>query len=280
LDNTLLSVLLGLGSAFNFGLSDFLGGLSSRKVKTVSVLVTSQVIGVITFAGLALLTQDILPTREEAFLSIVAGCLSILVGNLFYYALSVGKMSIVAPVAAVVTTSFPVVYGIIREGAPDALTLVGFALALVAVWLVSSSERLGKIEWNALVLPVAAGVLAGVMFILISTVTEKATYTPLLILRTTSFIGNILIATRMGVPRIVPRSMFPLVLGTGLTSAFATITFVLAAQVGRLDVASVLSALSPAITVILAALVVKERVNRFQIAGIALGTFAIILISV
>ncbi len=280
LNDALMGVLLGLGSAFNYGVSDFFGGLSSRKIRTVSVLVTSQVIGIVTFLVLALLTNDIMPTQLEALLSVIAGCLSILVGNLFYYALSVGKMSVVAPVAAVVTTSFPVVFAIVREGAPDTLTFVGFALALISVWLVSTTEKLGAIEWKALTLPILAGVIAGFMFILIGYTTEKATYTPLVILRVTSFVGNFMIATTMGIPRIVPRALFPLVLGTGLTSAIATIFFVLSAQVGRLDVASVLSALAPSVTVIMAAVILKESVNRYQIAGIVLATFSIVLISI
>jgi drug/metabolite transporter (DMT)-like permease len=276
----LIGIVLGLGSAAFYGTSDFFGGLASRRTRTVSVLVTSGIIGVITYLSLALLTGDRLPSAGAALLSVVAGCLSVAVGNVFYYALAHGRMSIVAPVAAVITTSFPVVFSLMREGLPEFLTLVGFALALVAVFLVSSPERIGRVEWRALALPVLAGVMAGFMFILIGTTTTESTYVPLLIMRITSVAGNLVIARRLGAPSIVPREHFPLVLLTGLTSAAATICFVLTAQVGRLDIASVLSALAPAVTVVMAALLLSERVYRPQIIGIVLGTGAIILISV
>jgi drug/metabolite transporter (DMT)-like permease len=191
-----------------------------------------------------------------------------------------GKMSIVAPVATVVSACLPVGYSTLRQGAPGGLTLVGYAVAFVAVFLVSSTERIGVINWRSLRLPVLAGVIAGVMFILIGYTTERSTYTPLLIMRTTSFLGNLIIASRIGAPRIVPLAHLPAVLMTGMTSAAAMICFVLAAQVGRLDIASVLSALAPAVTVILAAVFLREHINRVQVIGIALATGTIALISV
>lgn len=275
----LIGIFLGLGSATFYGISDFLGGLASRRTRTVSVLVTSGIIGVATYLGLALLTGDRLPSAGVVVMSVVAGLLSVAVGNVFYHALAHGRMSIVAPVASVVTTSFPVVFSLVQEGLPEFLTLIGFGLALVSVFLVSSSERIGRVEWRALALPTLAGVLAGFMFILIGTTTTESTYFPLFIMRTTSLLGSLVIAWRTGAPVIVPRAQFPLALMTGLTSAAATICFVLAAQVGRLDVASVLSALAPAVTVVMAAFLASERVYRVQIIGIVLGTGAIILIS-
>jgi drug/metabolite transporter (DMT)-like permease len=276
----LAGIFLGLASAANYGLSDFLGGLSSRRARTVSVLITSQLIAVLTFLVPALITGDRMPSALESLLAVIGGLLSIAVGNLFYYALAHGRMSIVAPVGALVTTCFPVVFSIMREGAPSSLTLLGFAVALVAVFLVSSSEKIGVIEWRSLTLPVVAGVLAGLMFIIIGYTTENSTYTPLLIFRITSLLGNLLLAWRIGAPKLAPRAVLPAALMTGFSGAVATIFFVLAAQVGRLDVASVLSALSPCITALLAAVFLRERVGQFQVAGIVTATAAIILISV
>lgn len=276
---SLLGTLFGLISAVCFGTSDFLGGVVSRRARTPTVLITTQMIGIMTFMLLALATQDTLPNPGEVLMGIVAGCLSVVVGNLFYYAMAYGKISIVAPVATLVTISFPVVFSILQEGSPDAMTLCGFGLALVAVVLVSSTEQIGRVDWRALALPVTAGVLAGFMFILISQMTRNATYTPLIPFRITSLLGNILLAYRIGAPRLIPRALLPITLATGISSAAATIFFVLSAQVGRLDIASVLSALAPTVTVVLAALFLHERVNRIQIAGIVLATLATILIS-
>lgn len=275
----LAGIFFGLASAASYGLSDFLGGLVARRTRTVSLLISSQFMTISAFIVPAILTGDPMPSPFEALLAVIGGLLSIAVGNMFFHALAHGKMSIVAPVAALVTTCFPVAFSILREGAPSNLTMLGFGVALVAVFLVSSTEKIGVIAWRSLTLPVGAGVLAGIMFIIIGYTTERSTYTPLIFFRVTSLLGNLVLAWRLGAPRLVPRRLMPAALTTGFFSALATITFVMAAQVGRLDVASVLSALSPCITALLAAMFLRERVGHYQWVGIATATAAIVLIT-
>ena len=170
-------------------------------------------------------------------------------------------------------------FSIVNEGAPPLIAFVGFGLALAAVWLISSGGDIGAFTPRELFLPVLAGTCFAVLFILLSEATKTSTYIPLVALRTTSLLIMLVITTLYKQPYFPQRSQMPLVLACGILDALGNIFFALAAQNGRLDIAVILTALYPAGTVFLAAIILKERINRVQWIGVALALAAIVCLS-
>lgn len=276
----LTPILLALGSALSFGISDYTGGIASRRYATFTVLIVSQAISMIIFLALALLTQDAVPRPEETLACIISGILGTISINLFYYGLSVSKMSLIAPASAVVTAAIPITFTLLSVGLPQALTLVGFVVALVAVWLIASGGSAVGIDWRMLWIPLVVGGITGIVFTVISQVTGVSAFYPLVVLRGVSLTCNIIMATLRRQPYTVPRHDLPLVLITGALNTIGIILFTLAVPLGRLDVTAVLVNLAPASTIFMAALLLKERLNRVQAVGVTLALIAIMLISV
>jgi len=187
-------------------------------------------------------------------------------------------MGIAAPVSAVLTASLPVLFSALTQGLPSLLQLGGFVLALLAIALISRPERTkGRPEGIGLAL--LAGCGFGCFFILISRVSPSATFWPLAMARFTS-VFFLLIVVRIRQQPVLPKmTVAPLVLLAGVLDAMRNAFFVLAAHTGRLDIAAVLSSLYPAATVLLAAILLRERVTRVQAVGILLALIAIPLIS-
>ena len=187
-------------------------------------------------------------------------------------------MGIIAPVSAILTAGFPVIFSAFTEGLPSLLQVGGFVLALIAIGLISRPERAqGRPEGLALAL--LAGCAFGCFFILISRVSATSTFWPLAGARIASMLF-LLVLGRFQLRKMLPKKTVALlVVLTGAFDAIGNAFFVLATHIGRLDVAAVLSSLYPAATVLLAAIVVRERVTRIQAVGILCALVAIPLIS-
>ncbi len=205
----------------------------------------------------------------------MAGVLGLLA---FYSALASGKMGIAAPISAVLTAALPVIFSALTTGLPSLPQLAGFGLALVAIGLISRPERT-KTRPEGLGLAVLAGCGFGCFFILISRVHPDATFWPLAMARLTSVCFMLVVLLGRRQPLLPSVTVAPLVLLAGTLDAVGNAFFVLAAHSGRLDVAAILSSFYPAATVLLAALVLRERVTRVQGAGIVLVLLAVPLIS-
>jgi drug/metabolite transporter (DMT)-like permease len=280
MDFTFGAIALGLLSAGSYGASDFLGGLISKRNATYTVVFTSQIFGTLAYVVLAVLTNDPVPQPRDLVVGALSGIAGVIGINALYRGLAQQPMSLVAPVSAVVTAVIPVLYSIATEDAPESLTLLGFLVALSAVWLISGGASAKGIRWGDLRLPVLAGVCFGVLFILISDATRSSTYYPLLALRGVSLPITFLAAAISRQPYLVPRRDLPLTILAGLGDAGGNVFFALAAQAGRLDIASVMAALYPAGTVLLAAVLLHEYVSRAQRIGILLALAAIIMITI
>ncbi len=197
----------------------------------------------------------------------------------FYQALSVGRMGVVAPIAAMLSAAIPVLFGALIEGLPGPLQLIGFVLAFIAVGLISG---LGVVKGRpkGLGLALLAGLGFGSFFILISRVSHGAIFWPLAAARLSSllFLFAVVLIRRQ---KVLPeKSVWPVVFLAGALDVAGNVFFVLATHTGRLDVAAILSSLYPAVTVLLATIILKERVTRLQTIGILVALVAIPLISV
>jgi drug/metabolite transporter (DMT)-like permease len=271
------SVLLGLASAVSWGAGDFSGGLASRRAPVLGVLVLGQLAGTTLIAATALLLGEAAPPVGAVGWAVAAGASGAVGLGALYRGLAVGRMAVVAPVSAVLSAAIPVAWGMASEGLPPAPKLAGFALALAGIWLVARSEETGDGR-AGLGLAVVAGCGFGGFLVLMHGASQGGTFWPLAAARGTSLALAVVVALARGRRWVPGRAAVPLVLLSGVLDAGGNAFFVLAARAGRLDVASVLSSMYPASTVLLAALLLRERVTRPQGAGIAavLGAIALI----
>ncbi len=272
------AVTFGLLASLSWGASDFSGGLSARRVHVFGVITVSYAVGLALLVALALARSEPIPKGSDLVWGAAAGLAGVTGLTAQYRALAVGRMGIVAPVAAVLGTSIPVLFAAISEGLPGAGQLAGFALAIAGVWIIARPEVSGG-RPDGLGLAVLAGLGFGAFFILIDQVSEGAVFWPLVAARGMSFVVLALIVMANSVAWRPDRSALPLVIVAGVLDVGGNTFFLLAAQAGRLDVASVMSSLYPMVTVLLARLVLQEHVTRLQTAGIAAAVAAIPLIA-
>ncbi len=274
------TVIFGLAASLFWGSGDFSGGLASRRANASSVVTVAYAVGFVLLVALALIWKEPFPSPLDFVWGGLAGLAGAVGLISFYSALSIGRMGIVAPVSAVLTASLPVLFSAFTQGLPSLLQLGGFVLALLAIGLISRPEQ-AKGRPEGIGLALLAGCGFGCFFILISRVNHTATFWPLAVARLTSvLLLLIVVRIRQQQMRMLPKLMIaPLVLLAGVLDAIGNAFFVLATHVGRLDIAAVLSSLYPAATVLLAALVLRERVTRIQAIGILLALAAVPLIS-
>jgi drug/metabolite transporter (DMT)-like permease len=190
-----------------------------------------------------------------------------------------GRMGIVAPVSGVLATAIPVIFSAFTEGLPRSLQLLGFALALVSIWMLSHPE---KIEGRPAGLGMAllAGVGFGGFFTALDQVSESAVFWPLAAGRLTACVLMLAFAfstRRSLIPQDPPLALLGLL---GLLDVGGNLFFLLAVQTGRLDIAAVLASLYPAVTAILAWWIMKEQMTRLQVIGAAVAVLAIALITI
>jgi drug/metabolite transporter (DMT)-like permease len=276
------SILLGLISALSWGSGDFFGGLSSRRIGPYLAVLYAEA------GGLALLLVA-LPVVGEPMPPIGAlwmpaavggvGCLALV---LLYKAMIGGKMSIAAPISALLGVILPIVVGIFTDGLPGALKLMGFGFALAAIWLISKSDKPGRqsaAQLAELRLPFLAGLGFGLYFILMHFATQTATLWPLAAARTGGTLVILAYVLWQRMPLGVPPAVMPIVGVAGLLDVGGNLFYILAGQVGRMDVAAVLASLYPGATIFLAWLFLKERIGRAQALGIGAALAAIVLMT-
>lgn len=273
-----LGALFALVSAVIWGGADFSGGISTRRITQFQTLALSAFSGVLVLLSLAILFREPWPAWPDMLWSVAAGIAGAAGIAALYYGLSLGQMALVAPIAAVVGVVAPVVFGLLTRNLATSGQILGFLIALPGIWLVSySSSGARNHAGEGLALSLFAGLGFGGFFILIAQVQRGAIFVPLVFARVAMFClaGLFLLLRRLPIP---PLRDNPVALLAGGLDAGGNIFYLFAIQFTRLDVAAVLSSLYPAVTVILASLLVKERITPWQWAGIAVCLIAVILI--
>ena len=278
-------LFLGLASAVSWGAGDFGGGLAARRGNVYGVVAVSQALGLVLLAGLALLLAEPPPAPDDLAWGAAAGLAGGLGLVALYRGLAVGRMGVAAPLAAVVSAGLPVLFGAFLEGLPRTAQLAGFFLALVAVWLLSRGQGPVQVRFAHLGLPLLAGLGFGLFLIVIDHASERAVLWPLVAARAASLalMAGLVLGGRRGSPsgrQVLPgRRMLGLVALVGLFDTAGNAFYALAAQAGRLDVAATLSSLYPAMTVLLARLVLKELLAPRQWLGAVAALIAVVLIA-
>jgi drug/metabolite transporter (DMT)-like permease len=272
-------LVLALCAALAYGLSDFVGGVVARRASVWTVAGTSQATAaLLTVALVAANPGD--PGAGDLWWGALAG-LGSGAGNVFIYrGLAGGRMAVVAPLSAVVAAALPVLVGLSTGERPGILAVIGVLTALPAIWLVSTSGKgLRHADRSDVGFGLLAGLGFGVQFSALGQVAKQAGFTPLAVSQVVSVMAIVIGAVAMSAP-LTPRdrySRFGAV--AGLLAGIATICFQLAVQRGLLSIAGVVASLYPAVTVLLAALVLHEGIHRTQSAGLALATTAVVLIA-
>ena len=229
-------------------------------------------------AALSVLTGETAPLPMDLFWSVLCGVVGGIGITALYHGLAVGRMGVVAPVTGVIAALIPVVAGIVLEGVPSTLTLVGIALAIVAVVLVSrvSDESSGP---SGVPFALVAGVGIGLFSVFLAQISDGHAFGPLAVIRLVEVVvlGIVVIVT--GAAWRTERRFLAAMGGVGVLDMSGNAAFIFAVQGGALAVAAVLSSLYPVITVILAAVFLRERVTRMHAVGIALAVGAIACIA-
>jgi drug/metabolite transporter (DMT)-like permease len=272
-----VAVLLALVSALAYGLSDFVGGVASKKVTPWSVALSAQLAGALGVLLLSL-TLDGSPTGHDLVWAMVGG-----LGNGFgtaflYRGLAAGRMGVVAPISGVGAALVPVVVGLVAGERPGALVWVGLLAALPGIWLVSrepGTRAAGAGVWDG----VLAGLGFGTLFAALSQIPESAGFLPLALNQVVGGLTIVAVATALRRPWLPrdPRAGIGAV--SGLLGALATGAFLVATHHGLLTVTAVIASLYPAVTVVLAALVLREHVHRAQGVGLGLCAVAVALVA-
>lgn len=278
------AILFGLLAALGWGGADFTGGLASRRMGALHAVLFSELAGfVLLLAALSIYRDPFLSPRSllSAFSAGAIGTLGLLT---LYQAMTTGKMSIAAPVSALLAAALPVLYNSLTEGLPKLTQLVGFALALASIWLVTQAE--GETHphlehLSDLRLPFLSGIGFGVYFILMHRVAQEATLWPMVASRSGGMLllGLALLVVQRQ-PLRIERADWRIVAFSGALDVTGNLFFILASQSGRVDLAAVLSSLFPGVTVLLAWLVLKEQLSNSQRLGILVSLLAIGLMTI
>ncbi len=274
-----LAMVYGLSSAVSWGAGDFTGGLVTKRNHVFSVILISQLIGAGFLLSLALGLGEPAPVFSRFFLGGLAGLCGVLGLVALYTGLSKGRMGIVAPLSAVVTAILPVIVALLTEGFPTTPQLVGFALALIAIWFLSYSFSGEAIRPNELYLAFLAGLGFGLFFVFIDRASSESVFWPLVGARVGS-VGLMSLLTLLGRKTWIPsRSALPFMALAGILDASGNAFFAMATQVGRLDISAVLASFYPAATVLLAWFILKERLQWPQWMGVTIALFSLGLIA-
>ena len=283
-----MAVLLALVSAVAYGLSDFVGGLVSRRTSAWPVAVLGQLSSTVCTFGYAL-TVPATPSLGDYGWAVLAGVGSGVGTGFLYRGLAAGRMGVVSPLSAVGAAVVPALAGAAGGERPSPVVWVGVALALPGIWLVSSAQESelpagdGAVRRASVAEGVLDGVLSGLgfglLFAALGQVPDRAGMMPLALTQAVSVPAVIVLAIGMRsrwLPRGGPVRWAAL---TGPLGALATAAFLLATHHGYLTVSGVLASLYPASTVLLAALLLHERVHRAQGLGLVLCGLAVGLVA-
>jgi drug/metabolite transporter (DMT)-like permease len=245
------------------------------------VLFLAEAAGLLPVFVIALLSGEAFPPASVLLWSGAASLLGVTGLLILYRALASGRMTIAAPVSALLAAVIPVPVSALAEGLPGATAFLGFGLAFAAVWTISQdgTTRDWRFNLSELRLPLAAGVFFGLYFVLFHHATQEAFLWPLINARLVGALAILAYALALRQPVLPDRSVWGLASLGGMLDVGGNAFYALAGQAGRLDVAAVIGSLYPGATVVLATMLLRERISRMQALGILAALAAIVLLA-
>jgi drug/metabolite transporter (DMT)-like permease len=285
----MLVVIVGLASALVYGAADFFGGQASKRVSPVRVVAFSAMIGLALLALFNLFLGGRMSPEALLWggLSGVAGSMAILT---LYAALAIGPMSILSPLTAVISAIVPLTWGLLQGERLSLLGYIALGIALVAVVLVGFVPEKGAVRprLRGVVYATVSGVLIGIFLILVDRAPDDSGLLPLVFNRVTYLVllwavllvFFIVARLRKTPPGPSIRPAIWLIVAAGIADAVANTLLLIGFRIGELSVVAVLTALYPAGTIALAAIVLKERIAPVQWVGLALALTAAAMLAV
>jgi len=271
---------LALTAALAYGASDFVGGAGSRRHSPWGMVVSGQVTGAALMIMCGLLAPGT-PQAVDFAWALLAGAGSA-TGSIFLYrGLSRGRIGVVAPVSAVGAAALPVLVGVVLGERPTLLAGLGLLVALPGIWLVSRGSMTSATSTRgALGDGAAAGAGFGVLFIALGQISNDAKFMPLAANQFFGAVLTVVAAAALGQEWRPRRGVLPWGGTSGALGAAGTLAFLLSAHATDLGVAAVLTSLYPAVTVLLASLVLGERLGGGQRLGIGICTLAVATLAI
>ena len=268
----------GLTAALAWGLGDFTGGQAAKKNSVFAVVVIADLAGLALVLALALGRGEAFPTARGLLFATLAGLIGGAALCAFYRCLAIGTMGINASIAAVLTVAIPVLFGALTQGLPGRLQLAGFGLALAAIALISLSDAATG-RPRGLGLAIVAGAGFGGFLVFSKLAGDLGLFWVLTVIRIAS-LALVLVIFWATQKRAMPVwTGWPVAFAAGIMDVLGNLFYILAARAGRMDVSAVLASLYPAVTIALAIIFLRERVNRRQQIGITAALAATLLLA-
>jgi drug/metabolite transporter (DMT)-like permease len=270
------AIALALVAAVAWGFGDFGGGVTSRRAPVLGVVLIVELVGVVLATAVVVAAGEPLPSQRGILLGLGAGVFGMFGILGLYRGLAIGRMGVVAPVAAVLGAGLPVAIGLVIEGVPGPLQVIGIALGILAVVLVSQVP--GPVGGRS---GIEFGIVSGIGIagfnVFISQPRGRGDR-PLAVLRLESVCSLLVVLVGRQAWR-VPRGAIPAAVAVGTLDMIGNGTFIFATQAGALAPTVVVASLYPVVTILLAIAVLHERVSRFHAVGIGSAMLAVALIA-
>ena len=282
-----MAYLLAIGCAVFYGAADFIGGLATRRASAIPVVLLSQASGLALLALILPLLPHASPSQPDLLWGAAAGLTGGIGVALLYRALAIGTMAVVAPTTAVCAVVIPVIASLLLGERPALLALAGIGLGIVSIVLVSHQQAAARPQHDATLpgrLPpgvgtaLVSGILIGLFLLTLAQTHSGAGMWPLVVSRTVSVVLFAGVAIAGGRSLRIGARLSALAIAGGTIDMLANALYLLAAHEGPLSLVVTLSSLYPASTVLLARVVLGERLNPWQLTGVACALAAIVLV--
>jgi drug/metabolite transporter (DMT)-like permease len=271
------SAVYGLAAVLTWGTSDFLGGYATRRANAFLFTTVVNMGGLVLAGTLAWASHAAFPSGRSVAWVLAGGFSAGASLAIFYRALSLGRMGLTAPVAAVLSAAIPTVISMFTEGMPGRISILGFILAAIGLWLITRAENGATPEGIGLALFAGTG-FAGFYLCVRQAGDASPFWIATLSRGGALLITGSIVALQREFSDITAVGVRWGVL-TGCVDSIGTILFVRASQTGRLDEAVVISSLYPAVTVLLARLFLKEHLTRWRFVGLLAALAAVPMIA-
>ncbi len=272
-----MALLMALLCACTYGTADYFGGRATRHVSAAVVTLAGQTAGMTILGLIALISGVPAPSMSDWLWGGLAGVFGS-TGLLFFYkSMSSGHMTTAAPVTAMVNALIPLMFGFAIGERPGVLALAAVPLALVAVSLVSGllEQGRGPAPVSVVVQAATGGAFFGLILVALHQTSDASGVWPVLVMRffSTPYVFAVVLATRSSTANL--RSRWRVVIASGILDSLANWFYVLAVREGMLSVVSMVVTMYPAVTIMLATGIDKERLRRPQVVGLALAASAL-----
>ncbi len=271
----------GLGSALVYGVADVAGGLATRRLHVLTVLTGAYALSLPLVLVAAVLSGSALPGVEGVIWSAAGGAAEAAAAGLLYLALATGTMSVASPLAALIGAAIPVGIGLATGESVAPPQGLGILLAFGSIVLVAAPQRDAVASNRAVPVAIASGAMFALSFLAFSAAEEVSNpFWVAAIARITGLAIVAALARAVSQPLVTPRGQLWMVAVAGLLDATALVLLLMAYGGGPLGLTTVLISLYPAVTVVLATLVLRERMARAELVGVGVALFAITLLAV